>query len=101
MDKKAVRVAYGEALVKLGEENEKVVVLDADLAGATMTKFFGGVPFTYSVADWRQMLDLVSSYANECQTVTEAHKAAVQAMTTLADVEAFDITSGYPPHPAF
>lgn len=40
MEKKAVRVAYGEALVKLGEENEKVVVLDADLAGATMTNGF-------------------------------------------------------------
>ena len=40
MDKKAVRVAYGEALVKLGEENQKVVVLDADLAGATMTNGF-------------------------------------------------------------
>ena len=32
MEKKAVRVAYGEALCKLGETNEKVVVLDADLA---------------------------------------------------------------------
>ena len=32
MEKKAVRVAYGEALVKLGEKNDKVVVLDADLA---------------------------------------------------------------------
>ena len=40
MEKKAIRVAYGEALVKLGEENEKVVVLDADLAGATMTNGF-------------------------------------------------------------
>ena len=40
MEKKAVRVAYGEALVKLGEENEKVVVLDADLASATMTNAF-------------------------------------------------------------
>ena len=40
MEKKAVRVAYGEALVKLGEENEKVVVLDADLASATMTGTF-------------------------------------------------------------
>ena len=28
---KAIRVAYGEALAKLGELNEKVVVLDADL----------------------------------------------------------------------
>ena len=40
MEKKAIRVAYGEALVKLGETNENVVVLDADLAGATMTNGF-------------------------------------------------------------
>ena len=40
MEKKAVRVAYGEALVKLGEQNDKVVVLDADLAAATMTNAF-------------------------------------------------------------
>ncbi len=40
MEKKAVRVAYGEALCKLGEHNEKVVVLDADLAAATMTNGF-------------------------------------------------------------
>lgn len=38
---KAIRVAYGEALAKLGEENERVVVLDADLAHATMTATFG------------------------------------------------------------
>ena len=40
MEKRAVRVAYGEALVKLGAENDKVVVLDADLAAATMTNAF-------------------------------------------------------------
>lgn len=40
MEKKAVRVAYGEALVKLGQTNDKVVVLDADLAAATMTNGF-------------------------------------------------------------
>jgi len=40
MEKKAVRVAYGEALCKLGEVNDKVVVLDADLAAATMTNAF-------------------------------------------------------------
>ena len=39
-EKKAIRVAYGEALAALGEENEKVVVLDADLAHATMTATF-------------------------------------------------------------
>ena len=39
-EKKATRVAYGEALVELGKTNEKIVVLDADLASATMTKYF-------------------------------------------------------------
>lgn len=39
-ESKSLRVAYGEALKKLGAENEKVVVLDADLAHATMTCLF-------------------------------------------------------------
>ena len=39
-DKKATRQSYGEALLSLGEENEKIVVLDADLAGATKTELF-------------------------------------------------------------
>ena len=37
---KSLRIAYGEELCELGRTNEKVVVLDADLAGATMTKLF-------------------------------------------------------------
>lgn len=40
---KSLRVAYGEALVKLGQENDKVVVLDADLAHATMSATFAEV----------------------------------------------------------
>ena len=40
MEKKATRAAYGEALVELAAKNDKVVVLDADLAHATMTITF-------------------------------------------------------------
>lgn len=40
MESKAIRLGYGEALVKLGEKNDKVVVLDADLSHATMTMHF-------------------------------------------------------------
>lgn len=41
LDKKiATRQSYGEALEKLGEENKNVVVLDADLSGATKTSIF-------------------------------------------------------------
>ena len=39
-EKKATRQSYGEALEKLGEENNNIVVLDADLAGATKTNIF-------------------------------------------------------------
>ena len=39
-NKKATRQSYGEALVELGKVNNDVVVLDADLAGATKTNMF-------------------------------------------------------------
>lgn len=38
--KVATRQSYGEALVELGKEHEDLVVLDADLAGATKTDLF-------------------------------------------------------------
>ena len=37
---KSTREAYGEALAALGRENDKIVVMDADLAGATKTVTF-------------------------------------------------------------
>ncbi len=40
MKKVATRDAYGKALAKLGAEHENLVVLDADLAGATKTATF-------------------------------------------------------------
>ena len=40
MSEKATRNAYGEALVELAAKNDKIVVLDADLAHATMTVTF-------------------------------------------------------------
>jgi len=39
-EKKSTRIAYGEALRKLGGVDEKVLVCDADLAHATMTAYF-------------------------------------------------------------
>ena len=40
MGSKATRVAFGEALARLGGENPDIVVLDADLSKSTMTEFF-------------------------------------------------------------
>lgn len=51
----ATRAAYGEALVELAKLNDKVVVLDADLAHATMTltfkKAFPGRHYNAGIAE--------------------------------------------------
>ena len=38
--KTATREAYGKALVELGEKDESLIVMDADLAAATKTGMF-------------------------------------------------------------
>ncbi len=40
MEKRNLRKAYGETLLKLGKENENIVVLEADLGKSTMTCLF-------------------------------------------------------------
>ena len=37
---KATRVAFGEALARIGEKNKNIVVFDADLSVSTMSKYF-------------------------------------------------------------
>ncbi|MFR7545163.1 MAG: transketolase family protein [Clostridia bacterium] len=39
-EKKATRQSFGEELANIGEKNEKIVVLDADLSSATKTNIF-------------------------------------------------------------
>lgn len=40
---KAIRDVYGDSLAKYGQENENVVVLDADVSGSTKSAVFGKV----------------------------------------------------------
>ena len=43
-----------------------------------------------------EILAAVEVYASDCYDVTENHKAAVEALTDAASVEAYDYASGYP-----
>lgn len=61
-----------------------------------MTKWFGGNEYTFPIAQWKQMLVALEVYAGDALNVTEAHKAAVQAMDNIEDIEAYDITLEYP-----
>ena len=61
-----------------------------------MTKWYNGIEFTFQLAQWKQMLMMLEVYAGDALNVTEAHKAAVKALSTVDEVEAYDYTKGYP-----
>ena len=67
----------------------------------SMTRWFGGVAYTFALAVWQRMLVALEVYAGDALNVTEAHKQAVRQMTSVEEVEAFDITADYPDKPNF
>ncbi len=67
----------------------------------TTTLYLNGVPMTLPVDAALAMLSQLELYAIDCYRTTEAHKAAVQAMSVIEDVENFDVTADYPEHPVF
>lgn len=62
----------------------------------TMTRWFGWHEYTFPIASWKHMLLALEIYAGDTLNVTESHKAAVSGMSTVVEVEMFDITAGYP-----
>jgi hypothetical protein len=62
----------------------------------TVTKWFDGEQYTYPIDVWYYMLSLVEVYAADALNVTESHKAAINALDDIEDVEAYDYTVGYP-----
>lgn len=62
----------------------------------TVTKWFDGEKYAYPIDVWYYMLGLVEVYASDALNVTESHKAAINALTSVSDVEAYDYTAGYP-----
>lgn len=53
------------------------------------------------VSDTKIMLAKIHLYADACYLVTQQHKKEVSKLTTVAEVEAYDITKGYPDKLAF
>ena len=78
MEKKSLRTAYGETLIQLGGEMKNLVVLDADLASATMTKMFKkAYPdrfFDFGIAEANMV----------CEAVGMAHTGLVPFVSTFA-----------------
>lgn len=64
-----------------------------------MKKYFNGVPYTFPLTEWKQMLNALIVYASEALNATEAHKAAISALESIEAVEEYDFTTGYPAKP--
>jgi hypothetical protein len=62
----------------------------------TVTKWFNGMEFTFLCQAWLQMLAVLEVYAAEVLNATERHKAAINALESVEEVEQYDITEGYP-----
>ena len=69
----------------------------AELLGeATITFDIANKAMTISLSDAKIMLAKIQRYADACYLVTMQHKIEVNALTSIAEVEAYDITNGYP-----
>ena len=42
------------------------------------------------------MLNALEVYASEALNVTEAHRAAINALTSIEEIDEYDFTTGYP-----
>lgn len=60
------------------------------------TLWFNSICITINCDAAIQMLSALELYALNCYNVTAEHKVAVEELTSIADVEAYDYTSGYP-----
>lgn len=67
-----------------------------DMGYEQVTKWFNGQRFTFPTNAWTEMLNALEVYAAEALNVTEQHKAEVNALNNVEDIEAYDITAGYP-----
>lgn len=66
-------------------------------AGRTATSlWYNGIELDVSCDALIAMLSQLEIYALDCYCVTEQHKAAVEALESIASVDAYDITAGYP-----
>lgn len=62
----------------------------------TMTRWFNGSEFTFSISTWKQMLIALEIYAGDALNVTESHKAAVNLLENIEDVDNYNYTQDYP-----
>ena len=69
----------------------------AELLGRDVVRpVINGREIELPVSVAKTALAQIQLYANQCYGVTEKHKAAINSLETVEEVEAYDFTTGYP-----
>lgn len=77
--------------------NYKQSVEAAKLLGEkTLDFLIEDIPFSITTEQAEYMLAMIQRYADKCFIVTEQHKANVNAMTLVEQIESYDYKEGYP-----
>lgn len=71
-------------------------------AGTSTASFWlGGTEYDIACDDLIAMLSQLELYALNCYYTTESHKASVNSLSSVSDVDAFDVTADYPQQLSF
>ena len=69
----------------------------AEILGETsVTVGLAGQVLVLSIMEAKVILAKIQRYADACYMVTQGHRKAIEALTTVEDVEGYDYTQGYP-----
>jgi hypothetical protein len=79
---------------RVGLMNSTTIAKNA--GNTTTTLWFGGTKIEVDCDKAISLLSALELYALECYNVTAAHKAAVEALTSVEDVLAYDYKANYP-----
>lgn len=60
------------------------------------TLWLGKQCYNLSIEQAQNIISHIEAYAKNCYNVTAAHKKAVSELTSIEEVEKYDITAGYP-----
>lgn len=67
----------------------------------TLNIWYGEIYISLELSEASQLLSLLEVYATDCYNITAQHKATVNNLTTLSEIQSFDITAGYPQRLSF
>ena len=79
---------------RVGLMNSTTILKEAGETNASL--WLGNLHVVLPVDDVIDKLSQLEVYALECYNVTAQHKVAVSGLQTIEEVQAYDVTSGYP-----